>query len=686
MRIAVLIVLALLTALPAHAQTATVRSGEHAGFSRLVLSFEALPDWRLEPAPGGYVLRTFRPGLAYDLSSVFDRIPRSRIAALEPDEPAGDLYLRLACACDVSAFAVSGNRLAIDVSGFPGIDLPPGPVPLSGQVPPRLRPLPSLGTKPGFTASLVSPIEWSRQPAPKASDADMDPAFSPVSLLRSETDHPAVAHPVISGWLPTRPGGGLAGEVYVAERYPDLEDRLAREIARAAAAGLIEVDAPSGGSSRAPESAMPAGNLRIEAPADRFLSWLDGRSDPPPSPGCLPAGYFAVPLWGAGLSAREGFAESRSGLLGEFDVPDSAAVHRKARWLVHLSFGAEARQLLDTYPTGRADEPVLRLLSHLVEGDRHSEPSLATELNCPTPGALWAAVQADDLPAALALDREAVLVSFLDLPPHLRSLIGPGLAAKFNDRGNRDAARVIRNAVARAGRPEEPEIALMDAALEIGQQDDSALRRLALSEHPQAAEALILLAERLSMSGEVADPDLAETAAVLARERSGTEAGRALLNTEILALILAGQTAQAFDRLEGLREQLTIGMVNALSDRLVAALTQNETDDDFAIAAFRPGFPALLDAASPGARREAIVRVQALGFPNLATRLARGADVPLSEAPREQKGPGAALGVFTPLPPDPESLSDERAKLASSAGFREMLGGLLDRVPSPATP
>ena len=59
-----------------------IRGGEHAGFSRIVMTIEPTTEWSLENGPGSVTIRFPGRRLAFQADGVFDRMPASRIRAV----------------------------------------------------------------------------------------------------------------------------------------------------------------------------------------------------------------------------------------------------------------------------------------------------------------------------------------------------------------------------------------------------------------------------------------------------------------------------------------------------------------------------------------------------------------------------------------------------------------------------
>ncbi|MCX7890033.1 MAG: hypothetical protein N2422_09975, partial [Rhodobacteraceae bacterium] len=93
----------LLAAVSARAETVAVRSGEHDGFTRIVVNLGAPAAWRLDRSETGYELAVDRPDLDFDLSRAFDLIARNRVADLAPAGGPGRLAVTLGCDCHAEA-------------------------------------------------------------------------------------------------------------------------------------------------------------------------------------------------------------------------------------------------------------------------------------------------------------------------------------------------------------------------------------------------------------------------------------------------------------------------------------------------------------------------------------------------------------------------------------------------------
>ena len=124
----------------ATAEPLPVQSGEHAAFSRLVTLVRDA-EWTIQQTGRELVLTLPKHNDSFDVSTVFDRMPRSRIENVEAT--AGALRLTLSCDCAVSAFLEKEAYVVIDVAQDPAFlespAIEPTPVTLLTEAGPELE-------------------------------------------------------------------------------------------------------------------------------------------------------------------------------------------------------------------------------------------------------------------------------------------------------------------------------------------------------------------------------------------------------------------------------------------------------------------------------------------------------------------------------------------------------------------
>ncbi|HEX9857991.1 MAG TPA: hypothetical protein VGA75_06510, partial [Paracoccaceae bacterium] len=117
--VALILLLAPLAPGRAAAQVIAVKSGEHDTFTRLVLETGAPVGWALGRTTDGYELRLDRDGFRFDLSQIYRRVPRHRLAAIWVDPASGTLHLGIGCACHALPFEFRPGIVVIDLRDGP---------------------------------------------------------------------------------------------------------------------------------------------------------------------------------------------------------------------------------------------------------------------------------------------------------------------------------------------------------------------------------------------------------------------------------------------------------------------------------------------------------------------------------------------------------------------------------------
>lgn len=561
----------LFLAAPLQAETARVLSGEHADFTRLVIELPKAERWTLGRTGSGYAFAAISDEQpAYDLSSVWQRIPRSRLTTLDADPATGALSLGLGCDCHVFPFEYGAGIVVLDIKEGPA---PPGS---AFEAPFR----PDAPTASAATASQG--YDWLADAKPRD--------------VRNAADLPL---PLDTGTISLQP----------------LRDELLEQIAKGAADGVVDMELP-GKPQKVPvieHAELPWSNIRIGEDAGVTVTTPGALiEDRPIDTACARDELLDLSSWGEGQMPHDLLAGSRIGLYGEFDTPDEAEVLRSARQLLYLGFGVEAGQTVDLLgPGATADAvPLYRSMARLVDGDSDPQTPFAQMLGCEGPAALWAALAHDRLPAGPSVNRDAILQGYQALPAHLRRHLGPGLAEKFLARDDADAARIIRDAMERAPEADLGRVALLDAkaGLHAGDADAAqAHAEAAVALDGDDAESLVALVEAHFRKLEPLSPEVAEALLGLRGETDATRLGPAVDRAVVLALALSDQTEAAFS------EQ---GAAAVQSD-LWQVASARATDDDFLRQAVRPADAPRPDVA-PEVAQTVADRLLALGFPDAA--------------------------------------------------------------------
>lgn len=495
----------------ARAEIARVTSGEHADFTRLVIELSQASDWTVGRTAMGYGFASATPAQPdYDISRVWDRIPRSRLQALRVDPESGALLLTLACDCHVIPFEYQPGMVVLDVrDGLP----PPGSA---------------------FEAALAF--------AAKPQTGNQRPLARPATAY----DWLGLSRAVADEETP------LASRLHLGVKSVSLDplrDELLLQLSRGAAEGVVNMVLP--GKPMVPE-VEGMGDIAGALIRIGELPGLDvsgpGQEDDADADGCLPDEVIALASWGEGRAPLDLLAEARSGLYEEFDALSPDALRQTMRLHLYLGFGAEAAQygtLADGTSRNTELSPLLSM-ARLIDGESDPMSPFMPMLDCDGTAALWAALAHSRLPAGTRVDTDAVVRSFQTLPPHLRRHLGPRLANLLLER-DADAARMIRDAVERTPDVPAGTVALINAEAELkGLHPEAALEHAetAVLEDGSGLAALAALVEAHFQSGMVLSPDVADSLRALrdVTREDVARRDRAL----ILSLALSGQVDEAF--------------------------------------------------------------------------------------------------------------------------------------------
>lgn len=589
------------------AQDVPVRGGEHENFTRLVLRVPDEAAWRLDPVPGGVQLG-LPGGVAYDLRRAFDRIPRTRVAAMLPLGQ-GRLGLSIPCDCHVEATLFRGIGLVIDV-----LD---GPASFGGLAPGPVAPV-----------SLASGLPWLLEPPPVA------PALGPLAE--------AIAAPP---------------SLDQADRVAQTEAAILDSVAAAATQGLLDI-APARElpepSSHTPaiEPLAPAVETAAASPAlgapERSATGALGLIPAEPQPGlafrtgsdtpsqgreplgstgtpCRSKDDFDLAAWaGSGDFATEIGARSAQ-VSDDRDRIDPEAVEALAQTYIAFGFGREAMQALRMDGRSSRARDDLRVLARLVDGETPPSDAFEDQAGCLGPVALWRALARGTLQGTDERERSATTIALRLLPPAVRGLVALRLATLLLDAGDALGADEVMALADDTGT--EGLLAQADIIREIEGPAPAlaALENIAESDPRMTPVAVVELIDLTIAEGQAVPEDTLELARALRFEQGG-EAARALLLAEVRALTAASRFDEALTLLKEERVAHPGEDLDAAMTATVQALTKNLGDPTFLELALGE-LP--LDLP-PEAREVVATRLANLGFPEEAEALRR-AGVPQAQ-------------------------------------------------------
>lgn len=505
-----------------------ITSGEHPGFTRLVMQYDGPVDWQVGRTPDGYDLRISHQKPAYDLTKAFDLIKKSRLADLWVDPQSGDLNFGIACACYAMPFEFRPGIIVVDL--YDGIP-PKGSsfeVPLDGPKPVAALPLPPK------TDTAVPVYRWT------------DLAF-PSPLLQAVRPKSTTAIP---------PDAGLST---IDLGLEPLRLTLMQELSRGASQGIVDMAKPG-----EPVAEMADGDPSIQIHLGETPDLVirqkgqDGLPLTAQGEECLSDDQLDVSVWGSGRPIADQMGPERQGMTGEFDRPDPDAVTRAIRFQLFLGFGAEARSLIRAFPDDLPDKPVWISMARILDGEPDPESAFVGMADCETAAALWATLADPQVRPFSDGAKAAVMRSFSALPPHLRRLLGPRLVERFLAASEIPIATALRDAVLRAPGDPGPEIALMQAKMDqtLGKpgKAQAQLEDLATAPGPASAEALVALVEQRAALGQSVEFAQVQALEELLKERSGGADAPRFKRAVILARAASGDFDGAFSEIDAAPE------------------------------------------------------------------------------------------------------------------------------------
>jgi hypothetical protein len=587
----------------AAAQVVTVRSGQHDGFTRLVLTFPEPGGWDFGRTGDGYGFRARVGGWRFDIAGVFDRVPRDRLSALWADPETGVLRLGLGCACHAIATPFRPGIVVIDI--LDGAAPPDSPYETAladaGRSLPPLVPQRMVRPKsrPPTIEAQVAPL--APQPAPT-------PAMPLPGLRSAPSDMPVVLLP--------QPD----------PRSDILRQTLLRDLSRGIASGAVdpvqrlpegpEAPGPAPVSTATPPAAPPATpQLRVrpggqDAQADMAT---DGRI-------CIADDRLDLAAWGAEGAVADQIVQAQAGLLGEFDRPDRDRLLQLVRLYLYMGFGAEAGMLMRVWAPDDTEAEVLTALAALVDGGTGTAAFQGMQ-GCPTAAALWSVLAQDPADKATDIDTAAVLRAFSALPIGLRRHLGPALSDRMMALGDTAMVQAIRDAIDRAPGPHGDGLTMIDAGLDMANgRSDSAEQKLAsvVADGGSAeARALAALVDSLVRRGETPDPAQLLALDAQLRERQGLDEERDLRAAFARGLTVTGAAERAFTAIATDTPGQFAELWQLLAERGGAM-------ELAALALSPPGPPR---EELPAAARLAVAgRLLDIGFPEAAVSWAEGLD------------------------------------------------------------
>lgn len=683
-------------AVSATGDTVPITSGEHDGYTRLVLSIDPTTPWVLEKLNEGSRLRVTGTH-DFQLASIFDRIPKTRLKAVSAQtiDGSSDFLLTLNCACDVNAYAYQSGYIIVDIS-----DAPEGyEAEIASNMTPKLGPnfLPDsppnldidvFSERPSAPHYALSEVEtpWPEQGvahdlmAAEAHDAvivptDVDPQLQKTVDEAREALIRQLSFAADQGLLEFRPDDSVHQEV---------EPELLHEEASKSEEGSITSPL---------EDPINQEQVNIQSVYD-----IDGRDDTDTvvaGPQCFSDFDFEIQNWGSGEDFSEELSELRSEQLGEFDVTDVEKIEGLIKLYIRYSFDVEARYLIGSYREEIHHAEILNELAYILSGTKsqHLEV-LRGAIECGGAVGMWALASEGASFADALVHQDSVLSVFENLPADLRRLIGPRLIEAYLRRNMTAEAQRVADLIARAYGDDGERVELSQAELQLNQGHlpvaEDIYQKVISANTAESLPALIELVELYLSQGRIVPPEYRERIML----ESDTHRGKALgLEFRALEVQMWVQNGDEEIALAKLVSEIAIDPENEKSYRdmgsdILSTLTHDNPDFlTIAMSSFD-----FLEYGADNITLRTHLAEEALlfGFPNAAAELLEGVPEIEGEAVRNLIGLIAiadnntetAEGIFKAA--DNEIANQKLLEIYISGGKFEQALAKIDMMNDPA--
>ncbi|MEP2532372.1 hypothetical protein [Shimia sp.] len=547
----------------------TFQSGEHDGFTRLVMELsDKSTSWEMDGEKRRYEIKILEDDVEFQTGSVFDRIGRNRLGSVLPDESKGTIQLKLNCDCDVRQ-STFGDRYVIFDIRDPSINSvvansESGNLQFGlGEI--KLRPKKPLqfgGLRPQQLNEATAVV------------ADNDAVIMAKHLNSAAQSVDKEARLAVTQTVLLKEIGRAATHSILEpiKNPPHPTERMAR----------VKTPRPASDSMVKPQPPTDSGNMSAFNVLDQVhvQSSINGQANHGSS-FCVPDDDLQIANWGETDDVVAQIAELRSRIYGEFDQVDEAAILSLARLYVFLTFGAEARSLLALHSS--ENQGLLIEMSHLVDGKEIDTGIFGNQRHCQGASTLWAVLAGQKHFNSGAV--EAVVNTFNGLPRHLRELLGPRLSKKLSQMGEVEASDVILNAIERISEEPDPHVHLAQAHLSKAQGNSEeaveALSKVTSIGHELTPTALI---ELIDMHMEEDLPTSGETVSLISAysvEHKNSVLGGKIRRAHFLARVQAGEFEAALSVLREISGQDGEEMAGQLLDQFGNRIVATAGDFEF---------------------------------------------------------------------------------------------------------
>lgn len=525
---------------------ALVRSGEHDNFSRLVVYVPVTQEWTLEESDSGYRLILDGWSTGFDITSIYERMPRTRISSVLADN--SQLEILTGCNCIATGSIVEGVGLIIDVSNV--------------------------------TSQVIDAVSEAVSEATEESVIELPALNRLPNLNLTEAGSADVTNPELDAFRKS----------------------LFEGLGRSASLSLIDLtekdsDNDFTGSSADTTLAQVTedGRVRVSTAIEEALNSQSDLVQPSSALECPVSRKYEIHDWGNETDFSAQISMVRGSIVDEFDVADPVDVRKLARLYLYFGMGAEARSVLAIFDLPEEEKEIIYSIADILEPRvASSSESLEGATGCEGAVVPWALLVRQPTDKISEAEAKDTVAQFLKWPRHLQRLVGSKLMEALSDANRHESVEILENTLKRQGEslPNDIEIGTVKRQNDPGQSLDDLLR-IVQSGGDGAAEALGLYLELSLANRSAIDADLVELAEAFSRETKGTDISALLMNRRVEALAFLTGTSDALSALNQARTvglKLEVGLGNRLSEHI---LERGKTSDIASFAMY-------LTESSPG--------------------------------------------------------------------------------------
>lgn len=570
---------------PAAAERTVVASGEHQGFSRLVIDTGTVVPWSVSHIKDLAVINIEQPSLTLDLSEVFDRLSKLRVSDVRQDSPGSALEITLNCKCVVSGFYHKKKWLVVDIRDA---DQTESIIARSigvrsrlssnvGDV--RLRYSFRFSEQEGWERSLWGAnIKKNRQFVHAASDGGHDDVVeqrsSEISNIAEATfqnigEFFGLEAEILNGLSDMQTLSlSLGNPGDAASQY----DQIVRPTPRV---GMIKDNESESGYEVLPLTVVMLSD-------DQVNSDTHGSGDEQ----CLDGRWFSINQWANGDSFSRRISEVRGRISGDFDSVGRNDTLDLARAYLFFGFGAEARSILRLSQSEGLEERSLYAIAGVIDlwgSKSRSYSVLRGQESCSSDVALWSVLSHPSSAGSSNID--SVLQSFGRLPVHLRAQVGARLAQIYLDVGEEGTAEIILRGVDRGvvGVYAGADVVKSNLDERKGNSESAESRRIGAMENSDEKSplAIVGLVESAFLAGRTISPEVGDLAASYFTQFLGSDMEGDLRRANILAWAMLGRPREAASLLQ---RKLYVGQSENFARDLASfleILTERGSDIDF---------------------------------------------------------------------------------------------------------